>query len=359
VLDLNQLLAHLQDAQGSDLHVKAGSPPRLRVDGRLTVTPLPSPESSELDQLAAALIPSQRRADFERTGECDFAHSVAGVGRFRVNVHRQRGSIGIVVHRIAPGLPEVDTLGLPAVVERLAGEERGLVLVTGPSGSGKTTTVAAMLDRINETREVHIVTIEDPIEVLHIDKRAIVTQREVGTDTPSYVHALQRALRQDPDVVFVGELRDVETVWAALHAANTGHLVVSTMPTLSASESIARLVDLVPAAQHRQLRQALASAVRGIVSQRLLERADGKGRIAAFEVLVGTPKVVDCIVDAERHTDLDRVIADGDYYGMQSFDRSLLHLVKDGLVSVRDAVSVSVHPDELRLDLHDLGLTPV
>jgi twitching motility protein PilT len=357
VVDFTEMLQHLHAAHGSDLHIKVGSVPRMRVDGRLIEAPFPPPDVPTLEHLAAAIVPAPRVADFERTGECDFAHSVPGVGRFRINVHRQRGSIGVVVHLVAPGMPDATELGLPPAVERLAGEERGLILVTGPSGSGKTTTVAAILDHINETRDDHIVTIEDPIEVLHADKRAIVTQREVGTDTPGYTHALQRALRHDPDVIFVGELRDADTVWAALHAANTGHLVISTMPTLSASETVTRIIDLFPATQQRQLRHALAASVRGILSQRLLERADGKGRAAAVEVLVSTPKVVDCIMDDED--DLDRVIADGEYYGMQSLDRSLLHLVKDGLVSMRDALGVAGRADELRIELQHLGLSPV
>jgi twitching motility protein PilT len=357
-VDLNQLLSHLHDEGGSDLHVKAGSPPRIRVDGRLQATPFPHVDATELEHLAQALLPPSRQSEFEATGETDFAHSVTGIGRFRINMHRQRGSVGLVVHRVVPGIPDPDSLGLPAAVERLAAETRGLVLVTGPSGSGKTTTMATLIDQINEKRDVHIVTIEDPIEVLHADKRAIVTQREVGTDTPSYSHALARALRQDPDVVFVGELRDADTVWAALTAAGTGTLVLSTMSTVGAADTVSHIIDLFPPVQHRQLRHALASSLRGIVSQRLLERADGKGRTPAVEVLISTPKVFDSIVDPDRQADLDRVIVEGEYHGMQTFDASLQHLVKDGLVSVRDALSVAVNPDEMRIAFQQLGLGP-
>jgi twitching motility protein PilT len=356
VVDLNQLLEHLHDQGGSDLHVKAGSAPRIRVDGRLQTGIFEVVDAAALEALADGIVPDNRRADLDESGEIDFAYSVSGLGRFRVNVHRQRGSVALVVHRVVPGIPDVDGLGLPAAVERLAAEPRGLVLVTGPSGSGKTSTVATIVDQINATRDVHIVTIEDPIEVLHADKRAIVTQREVGTDTPSYRHALERALRHDPDVIFVGELRDAETVTAAIAASNTGSLVISTMPTLTAVETIASIVDMFPPAQHRQLRHALGTALRGILSQRLLERADGKGRTPAVEVLVATAKVFDCIVDAERFGDLDRVISEGEYYGMQSFDTSLQHLVKDGLVSVRDAMSVAVNPDDLRIAFQQIGL---
>jgi twitching motility protein PilT len=356
MVDLIKLLTHLHDQGGSDLHVKAGSAPRIRVDGRLQDSDFEPVDAPSLEVLAAEIVPATRRADLDSMGEIDFAYSVSGLGRFRVNVHRQRGSVALVVHRVVPGIPDADSLGLPPAVERLAAEQRGLVLVTGPSGSGKTTTVATMVDQINATRDVHIVTIEDPIEVLHSDKRAIVTQREVGTDTPSYRLALERALRHDPDVIFVGELRDAETVNAAIAAANTGSLVISTMPTLTAAETLSTIVDLFPPSQHRQLRHALATALRGILSQRLLERADGRGRTPAVEVLIATAKVFDCVVDAERLTDLDRVIAEGEYYGMQSFDTSLQHLVKDGLVSVRDAMSVAVNPDDLRIAFQQLGL---
>ena len=354
--DLNQLLQHMHDQRASDLHVKAGSPPHIRVDGRLETTPFEKIDAHDIERLALEMVPNERMAEFERTGETDFALSVTGVGRFRVNVHRQRGSIGLVIHRIVPGIPDAYELGLPSAVERLVSEPRGLVIVAGPSGAGKTTTVASMLDRINEDRAAHIITIEDPIEVLHADKKSIVTQREVGTDTPSFAHALQRALRHDPDVIFVGELRDAETTWAAIGAANGGQLVISTMTTTGASESIARIVDMFPQAQQRQVRHALATALRGIVSQRLLERADGKGRTLAVEVLVNTSKAYDCIVEAERALDLDRVIAEGEYHGMQTFDQSLVSLVKDGLVSVREATAVAARPDELRFELQQLGL---
>jgi twitching motility protein PilT len=356
VVDLNQLLQHLHDEGGSDLHVKAGSGPRVRVDGRLQPPAFEPLDATAIEALATSIVPANRRADLDTSGEVDFAYSVSGLGRFRINVHRQRGSLAIVAHRVVPGIPDADSLGLPPAVERLAAEQRGLVLVTGPSGSGKTTTVATMVDQINATRDVHIVTIEDPIEVLHADKRAIVTQREVGTDTPSYRRALERALRHDPDVVFVGELRDAETMTAAIAAANTGSLVISTMPTLTATETVSHIIDLYPPAQHRQLRHSLGSALRGILSQRLLERADGRGRTPAVEVLVATAKVFDCIVDPDGLADIDRVIAEGEYYGMQTFDASLQHLVKDGLVSVRDALSVAVSPDDLRIAFQQIGL---
>src|SRR5947208_9228146 len=230
--------------------------------------------------------------------EADFAHSVSGLGRFRVNVFRQRGSVGLVFRRVLPGIPSFETLGLPSVVRRLAEEPRGMVLVTGPTGSGKTTTIAAMIDHINETKGVNVVTIEDPIEVLHADKKAIINQREIGTDTNDYATAMRRVLRQDPDAIFIGEMRDPETVWAALAAAETGHLVLSTLHTTNATETVNRIVDFFPPFQQKQVRLTLASSLRGVISQRLLERADGSGRIPATHVLVTTAPISARIVDS-------------------------------------------------------------
>jgi twitching motility protein PilT len=242
------------------------------------------------------------------------------------------------------------------VVRRLAEENRGMVLVTGPTGSGKTTTVAAMMDHINETKAVNIVTIEDPIEVLHPDKKSIVNQREIGSDTDNYATAMRRVLRQDPDVIFIGEMRDPETVWAALAAAETGHLVISTLHTTNATETVNRIVDFFPPFQHKQIRLTLAASLRGVVSQRLLERADGAGRIPAVEVLVMTGRVFDRIVDPETSQSIEEVIAEGEYYGMQTFDQSLFGLYKNGLVALRDALAVASHPHDFRLLLQQEGL---
>jgi twitching motility protein PilT len=262
----------------------------------------------------------------------------------------------MVVRRVPPEIPNLDELGLPLQVERFAEEERGLVLVTGTPGSGKTTTVAALLDRINRTRPCHILTIEDPIEVLHADAQALVTQREVGTDTASYADALRSGLRQDADVIFVGELVDAATARAALTAAEVGHLVISTMRATSAADTVTRLIDLFPVAEQELARQSVVSVLRGVASQRLLDRADGKGRIAAVEVLVGTLKVVDCIGAAERAGELDKVIAEGQYHGMQTLDQALLELVRDGLVSMRDALATSTNPEDLRIALGHAGV---
>ncbi|MDQ3147478.1 MAG: PilT/PilU family type 4a pilus ATPase [Actinomycetota bacterium] len=355
---LDELLSHLLDQRGSDLHVKVGSAPHVRVDGHLQPTPFAAPAAAEVERMAYSILPAARADEFETTHEADFALSIHGIGRFRVNVYRQKGTVAIALRRVLPGIPSFSALGLPKVVQRLAGEPRGLVLVTGPTGSGKTTTVASMIDHINETRAVNIVTIEDPIEVLHNDRRALVSQREIGSDTEGFGEAMRRVLRQDPDVIFVGEMRDPETVWAVLSAAETGHLVFSTLHTADTVETVNRIIDFFPPYQHRQIRLSLATSLRGVISQRLLERADGKGRIPAVEVLINTGRVFDRIVDADLPGDsIEQIIEDGDYYGMKSFDQSLFALYRDGLVSLREAVSVASNPHDFRVALQQAGLS--
>jgi twitching motility protein PilT len=354
---LDELLAHLNEVQGSDLHLKPGAVPHVRVDGQLRPTPFPAVPPGAVEALAAELLDEGRRADLDTHGETGSGLSRPGLGRFRIAVHRQRGSLAMVVRRVPPEIPELSTLGLPVQLERFAEDDRGLVLITGPPGSGKTTTVAAVLDRINTSRACHILTIEDPIEVLHADARALVTQREVGTDTVSYADALRSGLRQDADVIFVGELTDAATARQALTAAEVGHLVISTMRASTATDTIIRFVDLFPVAEQDLARQSLVSVLRGVVCQRLLERADGKGRVAAAEVLVGTSKVVDVVADPTRVAELEKVIADGQYHGMQTLDQALLDLVRDGLVSIRDALAVSSNAEDLRIALGHAGLT--
>ena len=263
----------------------------------------------------------------------------------------------LVARNVVPGIPSFAELGLPAVVQRLADEQRGLVLVTGPTGSGKTTTIAAILDHINATRSANIVTIEDPIEVLHHDKQSIVSQREIGEDTAGFAEALRRVLRQDPDVIFVGEMRDPETVWAALAAAETGHLVASTLHTANAVETVNRIVDFFPPYQHGQIRLSLATSLRGVVSQRLVPRVDGEGRIPAVEVLVNTGRVYERIVDPDGPGDpIDVVMADGEYYGMQTFDQSLLGLHRAGVIGLREAMAAATNPSDLRVAMQREGL---
>jgi twitching motility protein PilT len=357
MLDLNELLRWTVEQRGSDLHVKVGAPPCIRVDGHLVPAPFDVISPVDAERVAFAIMPKERADEFTASNEADFAHSVNGLGRFRVNVFRQRGSVGLVFRKVLPGTPSFESLGLPSVVRRLAEEPRGMILVTGPTGSGKTTTIASMIDHINETRACNVVTIEDPIEVLHTDKKAIVNQREIGSDTRDYAQAMKRVLRQDPDVIFIGEMRDPETVWAALSAAETGHLVLSTLHTTNATETVNRIVDFFPPFQQKQVRLTLASSLRGVVSQRLLERADGKGRTPAVEVMVMTGRIFDRVVDPDMTDEtIEDVIADGEYYGMQTFDQSLFNLYKNGLVGLRDALAAASHPHDFRIALQQAGL---
>jgi twitching motility protein PilT len=359
VAELQELLQYLMEMRGSDLYVKAGAPPHVRVDGRLHMAPFAPIDVGQSRLLAEEVVPAHRAADLDQRGEVDFALSVSGVGRFRVHVYRQRGSLALVFRRVMQGIPTWDQLGLPAVIERVTTEGRGLVLVTGPAGCGKTTTMNALIDHINENRAAHIITIENPVEYLHADKQSIISQRELGTDTFDVADALRTALRQGPDVLVVSDVQDLETLEAVLAAASTGHLVLATVPTASAAETIAWLIDFYPQHQHKQARHLLASALRAVISQRLLERADGKGRTAAVEILVNTPKVYECIADADRAPALERVVAEGEYHGMQSFDQALFSLYKDGLVSLRDALAVATQPEDLRIALQQAGLSPV
>jgi twitching motility protein PilT len=357
VLDLDRLLHEAVQREASDVHVKVGSRPYLRLDGRLEQTDYDEVQPADTERIAFAIMPKQRAEEFLTSNEADFAYAVAGLGRFRVNVFRQRGSVGLVLRRVLPGIPSFEELGLPPAVGRIADEPRGLVLVTGPTGSGKTTTLACMIDHINETQRRHIVTIEDPIEVLHVDKQSIVNQREIGTDTEDFHSALKRAMRQDPDVILIGEMRDPETVWAAIAAAETGHLVLSTLHTISATDTINRIIDFFPPFQQRQVRMSVAASLRGIISQRLLETADGAGRVPAMEILIATGRVFDKIADADSTHELEEIIAEGSYYGMQTFDQSLLSLYERGLVARRDALATASHPHDLRLAIEQLDLT--
>ena len=347
---LDDLLQYLVDQRGSDLHVKVGASPHVRVDGHLQPAPFDPLGPADLERMAYAILPPAGADEFARTHEADFALSIPGLGRFRVNTYRQRGTVGMVFRRVLPGIPSFEALGLPATVQRLAEEPRGLVLVTGPTGSGKTTTIASMIDHINETKSVNVVTIEDPIEVLHTDKKAIISQREIGSDTVGFAQAMRRVLRQDPDVIFIGEMRDPETVWAALSAAETGHFVLSTLHTANTVETVNRIVDFFPPHQHKQIRLSLATSLRGVCSQRLLERADGKGQIPAVEVLVNTGAVADNIRDTQKALNIPDLIAEGTVsYGMQSFDQSLMKWFKDGMISYESALFYSSNPNEFAL----------
>jgi twitching motility protein PilT len=349
-------LEALVAAKGSDLHLKVGSPPRMRVDGQLIILegPILTPEAAE--GLLREVIRPDLYDQFQKTNEADFAYSRAGVGRFRVNAFRQRGSVGMVLRRVQEGAMSIAELGLPPVIARLAENPRGLVLVTGPTGSGKTTTLAAMIDHVNANRAVHIVTIEDPIEVLHADKLGMVNQREVRVDTDDFTIAMRAAMRQDPDVILVGEIRDAETLKNALAAAETGHLVLSTLHTTDAAETVNRCIDLFPPFQQRQVRLSLAAALRGIVGQRLVRRSGDGGRVAVLEVMVNTGRTAEAISDPDRTGDLTAIMAESGFYGMQTFDQHLIALYRDGVIELEDALSVATNPHDLQIALRNQGL---
>ena len=340
----------------SDLHLRSGSSPFVRVDGQLEPCPFAALTSSDTEMLATELLPLRKTSEFSETNEADAGFSLPGVGRFRVNAFRQRGEVSLAIRRVRADSPSFEELRLPAAVRTLAEGRRGLVLVTGPAGTGKTTTIAAMIGYINETRRSHIVTIEDPIEVVHDDRLSIVDQREIGVDTMSFGNALRHVVRQDPDVIFIGEIRDSETAEAALSAAETGHLVISTLHTIDATETINRMLDLLPATAQRQARYSLAASLRGTVSQRLLPRADGKGRVPAVEVLINTGRVHERIIDPDATASIAEVIAEGEFYGMQTFDQALVRLVSEGLVSEDDARDAASNPHDFSLMLRGIEL---
>ena len=349
-------LEALVAAEGSDLHLKVGSPPRMRVDGRLITVDGPTITPEMAENLLREVIRPDLYQEFQKRNEADFGYSLSGVGRFRVNAFRQRGSIGMVLRRVQAGALSIDALGLPPVIARLAEQPRGLVLVTGPTGSGKTTTLAAMIDHVNANNPVHIVTIEDPIEVLHADKQGMVNQREVRVDTEDFTTAMRAAMRQDPDGILVGEVRDSETLKTALAAAETGHLVLSTLHTTDVAETVNRCIDMFPPFQQRQVRLSLAAALRGIIGQRLVKRAGDGGRIAVLEVMVNTGRTAEAIADPERTGELTGIMAESGFYGMQTFDQHLIALYRDGAIELDDALSVATNPHDLHVALRNQGL---
>jgi twitching motility protein PilT len=356
MFDIDSALRTVVEREGSDLHVKVASPPIVRVHGDL----LPieghgrlTPEDTEKAFHDIAEVRSL--TEFEEDGEADFSYAIPNVARFRVNAFKQRGSISIVARAIPYGIRSIEELGLPQIVRSLAEEQRGIVLVTGTTGSGKSTTLAAMIDHINQTRSRHIVTLEDPIEYLHRDNRSIINQREVGADTKSFARAMRRVLRQDPDVILIGEMRDEETVRTALSAAETGHLVLSTVHTLDATETINRIIDFFPPHLQQQARVMLSSTLRGAIAQRLVPDLTGEGRVAAAEVMVVTGRVQDLILNPEETGKITEVIAEGEYYGMSTFDQSLLRYVMEGRVSEEVALDAASSPHDFKLMLAARG----
>jgi twitching motility protein PilT len=350
-MNIDELLRHTVERGASDLHLKVGNVPFLRVDGDLQPTTYDQMTGEDTALFADDVMPDHKKKEFADTSEADIGYTLGGVGRFRINVYRQRGMVGLAVRRVRNEIPTFEELRLPQVMRELADSPRGLVLITGPTGTGKTTTIASMIGHINRTRRAHVVTIEDPIEVVHDDVLSIVEQREIGIDTLSYATALRHVIRQDPDVIFIGEIRDPESALSAIQAAETGHLVISTLHTIDAMETINRVLDLFPPNQQKEVRTSFAGALRGIVSQRLVPKADGKGRLPAVEVLINTGRVFDRIVDSKQTEHIVDVMADGEFYGMQTFDHALVQLVKDGLVTVDDARRTATSPHDFDLQL--------
>lgn len=349
--DLNRILQVASKGGASDIHIKAGLPPIFRVDGSLMplrdATRL-SPE--DIGRMAAAIMTKPQREQFQVNLDLDMSHGVPGVGRFRVNVFQQRGSIGMVFRVIPFKVKSMDELLLPPVLKSIADERRGLVLVTGATGSGKSTTLASMVDYINSSRTAHIVTIEDPIEFLIRDKRSIINQREIGNDTTTFARSLKAALRQDPDVIMVGEMRDLETIEIAMMAAETGHLVMSTLHTTDAAESVNRIATAFPLHQRDQARYQFANLFRGVVSQRLVPRADGRGRVPAIEVMISSGRIREMILDKSTPRSITEQIAQGfDSYGMQTFDQSLLFLLQNSYITYEEALAQSSNPDDFAL----------
>jgi twitching motility protein PilT len=358
-MHINELLKSAVERQASDLHLKVGTYPMMRIDGTLVVgSEERRLEREDTETIAQIVMRPEQYKRFQQLSELDIAYGVHGLGRFRCNVYHQRGTVGLVFRVIPTVVPTIDELELPPVLKKIADEERGLVLVTGTTGSGKSTTLAAMLNHINHSRACHVMTVEDPIEYLHRDHMSIVNQREVNVDTPSFAHALRSALRQDPDVILVGEMRDLETVETALLAAETGHLVFSTLHTLDAPESINRIVAVFPPHQQRQVRLQVAATLKAVVSQRLMPRASGVGRCAAVEVMISTGFIRDAIVDKDKTHLISGAIAAGtSQYGMQTFDQSIYSMYQRGLVSYEDALRYASSKDDFKLKVQGVNTT--
>jgi twitching motility protein PilT len=358
-MHINELLQIAVASGASDLHLKVGSYPMMRVNGVLVVASETKRLAREdTEAMAAAVFAPEHHEKFRAAQEVDLAYSIPGLGRFRCNVFQQRGTISLALRVIPMRIRAIDELGLPPVLKRIASEERGLVLVTGTTGSGKSTTLAAMIDYVNSTRAAHIITVEDPIEYLHRDHHSIVNQREIAADTHSFAHALRSALRQDPDVILVGEMRDFETVETALLAAETGHLVFSTLHTLDATETINRIIAVFQPHQQRQVRIQLATVLKAAISQRLMPRADGLGRVPAVEVMVGTAFIRDCIIDKDKTSMIPGAIAAGtSQYGMQTFDQSIFGLYQQGFVTLEEALRWASNVDEFKLKVQGIATT--
>ncbi len=349
-MKLRAVLEEMIRRSGSDLHIFVGFPPVFRINGYLEPMDHESVTPEDMVRLAEQILTPKQLKEFETHREIDFGFGVPGLGRFRANVCKQRGTIAMVFRLVPIEIPNLNTLGLPPAIETLCAKPRGMILVTGITGSGKSTTLAAMLQKINQDRRAKIVTIEDPIEFLHARRTGLVAQREVGTDTESFAAALRHVLRQDPDVIMVGEIRDRETMEIAITAANTGHLLMSTLHTIDATQTINRVISFFPTHQHQEIRLLLASCLEAIISMRLIPRADGMGRVPAAEVMLCTPTIQEYIIQPEKTLAIRQAIQEGHIqYGMQTFDQALMKLYKEGLVTYEEALTNSTSPDEFSL----------
>ena len=358
-MKIDELLKLAAEMKASDLHLKVGNHPYVRSEGELKpLDQFPRVSSEIMLGMAFSMMNNRQKQKFKESTDLDMAYGVAGLGRFRVNVFQQRGNIGMSIRLIPTKVKTIEELELPKIVDKLAQEQRGMVLVTGTTGSGKSTTLAALIDRINVTRTDHVITIEDPIEFLHRDKKGFVNQREVGVDTADFAAALRASLRQDPDVILVGEMRDLETISTALLAAETGHLVLSTLHTLDASETIQRIIAVFPPPEQKQIRLQLASVLRGIVSQRLVRKGEGKGRVPAVEVLITTQFIRECIINPDKTRMIREAIASGtSQYGMQTFDQSIYDLYSRGLITYEEALLRASNVDEFKLRVEGISST--
>ncbi len=353
-MELKALLEKMVKDGASDLHLKAGTPPVLRINGKLIVVKDEPVSPEELRKIAVKIMSKDQQHEFSARKEIDFAIGVAGLSRFRVNVYLQRGSVAIAMRTIPISAQNIDELNLPPVLKDLANKVRGLILCTGTTGSGKSTTLASMIEYINESAAKHIITVEDPIEYLFKDKKSIISQREVGNDTESYANALKYVLRQDPDVILMGEIRDAQTMDVAIKAADTGHLVLSTLHTLNASETINRIISFYPPHQQQHIRVLLATTLNGVISLRLLPRIDGKGRMPATEVMINTATIKEYLLDPVKTLLIPTAIEEGSQYQMHTFDQSIMKLYKDGIISFDDAAQSVTNIDEFKLKLRGI-----